>query len=209
MMDAAPVPTGVTNRPHNSVWIVKFASTDSGTDYYNLIHAATGKYVVYEPPYSNKINRKSVHLLTTDDPGDIAKFAITTNSDNYNFRPKSLTSGNRFFNTAQQNYNYYYSSDGTADGDANYFRGLVGLWSAAGDASDWKVEPALLDAPTINFDSEANTFSISYDLIPKGFTILYTTDDSEPTIGGANTSTYSGSPVPVTGSYKVKAVVAR
>ena len=25
MMDAAPVPTGVTNRPHNSVWIVKFA----------------------------------------------------------------------------------------------------------------------------------------------------------------------------------------
>ena len=209
MMDAAPVPTGVTNRPHNSVWIVKFASTDSGTDYYYLIHVATGKYVVYEPPYSNKINRKSVHLLTTDDPGEIAKFAITTNSGNYNFRPKSLTSGNRFFNTAQQNYIYYYSSDGTADGDANYFRGLVGLWSAAGDASDWKPEATLLTAPTINFDSEANTFSISYDLIPTGFTILYTTDDSEPTIGGATTSTYSGSPVPVTGSYKVKAVVAR
>ena len=52
--DAADVPTGVTNRPHNSVWIVKFASTDSGTDYYYLIHAATGKYVVYEPPYSKK-----------------------------------------------------------------------------------------------------------------------------------------------------------
>ena len=41
--DAAAVPDGVTNRPHNSVWIVKFASTDNGTDYYYLIHAATGK----------------------------------------------------------------------------------------------------------------------------------------------------------------------
>ena len=206
--DAADVPEGVTNRPHNSVWIVKFASTDSGTDYYYIIHAATGKYVVYEPPYSAKNNRKSMHLLTTDSPGENAKFAITINSGNYNFRPKSLTSGNRFFNTAQQNYNFYYSSDATADGDANYFRGLVGLWSAIGDASDWKPEATLLDAPTINFDSEANTFSISYDKIPTGFTILYTIDGSIPTIGGATTSTYS-SPVPVTESLTVKAVVAR
>lgn len=207
--DAAEVPQGVTNRPHNSVWIVKFVSTDSGTDYYNLIHAATGKYVVYEPPYPGKNNRKSVHLLTTDSPGENAKFAITINSSNYNFRPKSLTSGNRFFNTAQQNYNFYYSSDATAEGDANYFRGLVGLWSAVGDASDWKPEATLLPAPTISYDSDTNKFTIIYNQLPTGYTILYTIDGTEPTIGGTTISTYDGSPVSVTGSYTVKAVVAR
>ena len=207
--DAAAIPTGVTNRPHNSVWIVRFVSTDDGTDYYNIIHAATGKYVVYEPPYPNKTNRKSMHLLTTDTPDENAKFAITTNSGNYNFRPKSITSGNRFLNTAQQNYNYYYSSDAAADGDANYFRGLVGLWSAVGDGSDWKPEATILTAPTISFDPDANTFTITYDLLPTGYTILYTTDDSEPTIGGATTSTYTGSPILVTESITVKAVVTR
>ena len=207
--DAAAIPTGVTNRPHNSVWIVRFVSTDDGTDYYNIIHAATGKYVVYEPPYPNKTNRKSMHLLTTDTPDENAKFAITTNSGNYNFRPKSITSGNRFLNTAQQNYNYYYSSDAAADGDANYFRGLVGLWSAVGDGSDWKPEATILTAPTISFDPDANTFTITYDLLPTGYTILYTTDNSEPTIGGATTSTYDGSPILVTESITVKAVVTR
>ncbi len=224
--DEAEVPEGVTNRPHNSVWIVKFASTDNGTDYYNLIHAATGKYVVYEPPYSAKNNRKSVHLLTTDSPGENAKFAITTTtptntyparSGYYNFRVKSITSGNRFLNPTNANYNFYYSKDGKADGAANYFRGLVGIYLNKNNdnkddasASDWKPEKTLLPAPTISYVSETNTFTISYEKIPAGFDILYTIDETEPTIGGATTSTYDDSPVLLTGSSKtVKAVVAR
>ena len=216
--DAADVPEGVTNRPHNSVWIVKFASTDSGTDYYYLIHAATGKYVVYEPPYSAKKNRKSMHLLTTVSPDENATFAITTNSDYYNFRPKNVgteASTNKYLNPTQQNYTAYYSSDLTVDGAADYFRGLIGLWknngsdNADGTGSDWKLEATLLTAPTINFDPNTNTFSISYDKLPNGYIILYTLDGSDPTIGGATTSTYSGSPVLVTESITVKAVVAR
>ena len=206
--DAAEVPEGVTNRPHNSVWIVKFASTDSGTDYYYIIHAATGKYVVYEPPFSDKNNRKSVHLLTTDSPGENAKFAITLNSSYYNFRPKSIGEGNRFFNTSNRNFNYYYSHTSTKDGVVDRYEGLIGLYSATIDASSWKPETTLLTAPTINFNSDANTISISYDKIPTGYTILYTTDGNIPTIGGATTSTYS-SPVPVTESLTVKAVVVR
>ena len=204
--DAAEVPTGVTNRPHNSVWIVKFASTDSGTDYYYLIHAATGKYVVYEPPYSAKNNRKSVHLLTTDSPGENAKFAI--HSNNYNFRPKSLTSGNRFFNAANANYNYYYSSDGTADGDANYFRGLVGLWSATGDGSDWKPEATKLDAPTISVPDANNKVTITdANSLPSGYEIRYTTDGS--TIPTATTGEVYSGPIPITASVTIKAVVVR
>ena len=215
--DAADVPEGVTKRPHNSVWIVKFASTDSGTDYYYIIHAATGKYVVYEPPYPTKNNRKSMHLQTIDSPGENAKFAITVRSDIYfNFRPKSVDTGkdtNKYLNAANANYNFYYSSDKQADNPADYFRGLLGLWKNNGSnndgtGSDWKYEATLLSAPTINFESDVNTFSISYDKIPAGFTILYTIDGSEPTIGGATTSTYS-SPVQITESLTVKAVVVR
>ena len=206
--DAADVPEGVTDRPHNSVWIVKFASTDSGTDYYYLIHAATGKYVVYEPPYSAKNNRKSVHLLTTDSPGENAKFAIQIHSNNYNFRPKSLTSGNRFFNAANANYNYYYSSDGTADGDANYFRGLVGLWSATGDGSDWKPEATKLDAPTISVPDANNKVTITdANSLPSGYEIRYTTDGS--TIPTATTGEVYSGPIPITASVTIKAVVVR
>ena len=205
--DAADIPEGVTERPHNSVWIVKFASTDSGTDYYNLIHAATGKYVVYEPPYPAKNNRKSMHLLTTDNPENNAKFAITINSGNYNFRPKSLTSGNRFLNAANANYNYYYSSDATADGDANYFRGLVGLWSAAGGGSDWKPEATLLDAPTISEVDANNKVTIAdANSLPSGYVIRYTTDGSTPT---ASTGTEYNGAISVTAPVTINAVVVR
>ena len=45
-------PSGVTPRAHNSVWIVK--KTNDG--YYYVIHAATGKYVIYEVPLPNDPN---------------------------------------------------------------------------------------------------------------------------------------------------------
>ncbi len=214
--DAAEIPSGVTERPHNSVWIVKFASTDSGTDYYYLIHAATGKYVVYEPPYSNNWNRKSVHLLTTDSPGENAKFEITTNQitinsinyDCYNFRPKSRTSGNRYLNAANANTNYYYSSENNSDGAADYFRGLVGLWSAVGGGSDWKPEATLLDAPTISAVDANNKVTITdANSLPSGYEIRYTTDGStEPT--ASTGEVYSG-PISITASVTIKAVVVR
>ena len=214
--DAAAVPTGVTSRPHNSVWIVKFASTDSGKDYYNLIHAATGKYVVYEPPYSGKNNRKSVHLLTTDSPGENAKFAITTNSGNYNFRPKSIGTGgstNKYLNAANANYNFYYSSDATADTPADYFRGLLGLWknngsAADGTGSDWLIEPVLLDAPTISeVDANGEVTIADANSLPSGYEIRYTTDGS--TTPTASTGTVYSEAIPITASVTIKAVVVR
>ena len=224
--DAAAVPTGVTNRPHNSVWIVKFASTDKGTDYYYLIHAATGKYVVYEPPYpnNNKWNRKSVHLLTTDSPGENAKFAITTTTPSntypyrsgyYNFRLKSRTNGNRFLNPGNANYNFYYSSDATKDGAADYFRGLIGLYLNKNNdnkddasASDWIPDPTLLDAPTISEVDANNKVTINdANSLPLGYKIRYTTDGStEPT---ASTGTVYEGPIDITNQITIKAVVVR
>lgn len=225
--DAATVPTDVTKRPHNSVWIVKFASTDSGTDYYYLIHAATGKYVVYEPPYSNNWNRKSVHLLTTDRPGDNAKFAITThqitinsiNYDTYNFRPESRGTGandNKYLNAANANYNFYYSSESKVDGDANYFQGLVGLWKDAGGGSDWKPEKTLLDAPTISVNVEPGTFSItpfvtpdfpSEYKLPSDYSIRYTIGDGNQDPPTATTGVVYSGAVRINNFKNVKAVI--
>ncbi len=222
--DAAEVPSGVTNRPHNSVWIVKFASTDSETDYYNIIHAATGKYVVYEPPYSNKNNRKSVHLLTTDNPGENAKFAITAhqitinsiNYDCYNFRPKSIGTGNntnKYLNAANANYNFYYSSDATADGGADYFRGLLGLWKnngsvADGTGSDWKIEETVLEAPIISeVDANGKVTIADANNLPSGYEIRYTTDGT--TIPTASTGTLYSEAISIIASVTIKAVVVR
>ena len=174
--DAAEVPTGVTNRPHNSVWIVQSAGTDNGKDYYYLIHAATGKYVVYEPPYSANNNRKSVHLLTTNNPGEDAMFAITINSGNYNFRPKSIgteSTTNKYLNPSNRNFNYYYSHSNVSDGDANYYEGLIGLWKDKGDASDWKPEATLYVAPTISVNNNRVTVTDSHGL-PSGYNVRYT-----------------------------------
>ena len=217
--DAATIPSGVTNRPHNSVWIVKFASTDNGTDYYNIIHAATGKYVVYEPPYSSKNNRKSVHLLTTDSPGENAKFAITihqitinsVNYNCYNFRPKSIGTGgsiNKYLNAANSNENYYYSHDATADSPADYFRGLLGLWKDAGGGSDWKPEATKLDAPTISAVDANNKVTIEdANSLPSGYEIRYTTDGS--TTPTASTGEVYSGPISITASVTIKAVVVR
>ena len=229
--DAADIPSGVTERPHNSVWIVEFASTDTDNnnnkiDYYYLIHAATGKYVVYDPPYSNNWNRKSVHLLTTTTPGENAKFAITThqitinsiNYDTYNFRPISRGTGandNKYLNAANANYNFYYSSEAKADGDANYFQGLVGLWKDAGGGSDWKPEATLLDAPTISDPDVNNKVTIAdANSLPSGYVIRYTmsTDGTEPDDPTATTGfVYDPNDLPqiqATGT-KIKAVVVR
>ena len=199
--DNASVPSGVTVRQDNSVWILKAVTGESGV--FLIIHAATGKYVVYEPPYKEKTNRKTMHLLSTDSPGETAKFVF---SGSYNIRPKSLTSGNRFFNPAAGNFNVYYGTDKADNG--NYWAGgMVGVYSENTGASIWKLEPALCHAPSINYDSEAGTFTIT-TMLPTGYTILYTTDGSTPTIGGSTTQTYNGT-VTVTGTYTVKAVVAR
>ena len=202
--DAAAVPAGVVNNlPNNSVWIWKAVSGESG--FFNIIHAASGKYVVYEPPHSAATNRKSMHLLATNSPGENAKFEITVQGGGYKIRPKSVTSGNRYFNPAGTAWDAYHANGGNQT--VTDYIGLVGLYSAGG-ASTWYTESTLLPAPTISYDPDTRLFTISYDKIPAGFDILYTTDGSNPTVGGAGVTTYSG-PTGAASACTVKAVVAR
>lgn len=156
----------------NSIWII--VSTDDG--YYNIIHAKTGKYIVYQPPYKDAQHRKSMHLESTDTPGDNAKFTITGSSLDgpININPKDVTTGNKYFNPAVGvgNRPQYY-------GTGTYFHeGMIGLYSDSGDKSQWYFEKA---GPIITFTSD-NKVQINA-LVPSsiGSTISYSTDGTDPT----------------------------
>ena len=201
------VTTYQTQKNENSIWVV-----EKSGDYYHLIHALTGMYMVYNTPVYT--NRRAFHLESTD-PGETALYAITYQSGSsapYNIRYKNLTSGNRFLNPSKGNKAYYY---GLTDGGQTEVGGIIGIYSDGADkGSMWFLENALLSAPTITYNYDDNNFTISYDKIPVGFDILYTTDGSAPTINGSSTTTVTttterSTTVSVTGRYTVKAVVAR
>ena len=203
------ITTYKTNKDNNSIW---FISPSGETGYYYIIHAATGKYLIYEPPHSAATNRKSMHLQDIDNstynPSTNVnfKFAITTSGSGYVIRPHEISSGNQFFNVANRNFNRYY---GTASSKNNYdHEGIVGLYSSG---HVWMLENASDAAfvkPVISDVSETtNTFTISFptvsitypyatpvteDIKALGITsVIYTTNGDEPTVGGATTHTYS------------------
>ncbi|MBO6032755.1 MAG: chitobiase/beta-hexosaminidase C-terminal domain-containing protein [Prevotella sp.] len=205
--DAASVPAGVVNNlPNNSVWILKAVSGESG--YFYIIHASSGKYVIYEPPHPTKSNRKSMHLLATDSPGENAKFKFTISGSGYIINPKSVTSGNMYFNPAGSAWDKYYGNGGS-DNPAYDYIGLIGLYTSGG-SSVWYTESTLLVAPTISDVSASNTITITdANSLPAGYTIRYTTGDGTQDAPTATTGTeYSGA-IDVTSSMTVKAVVVR
>ena len=200
--DRASVPSGVIVRIDNSIWIV-VSSGEAG--YYYIIHATTGKYIVYEPPYKKATNRKSVHLLTTTSPGENAKFAIDNSGSGICIRPKSLTTGNRFLNPAGNNQQLYYGT-----GSDYFHSGMVGVWSDAGGNSIWYKEDTLCQAPSINHVPSEGNYTITWHgstvaQLPSGYSIRYTTNGNNPTI---DSPIYDGSIVVVTtDNTLVKAIV--
>lgn len=186
-----------TSRNLNSIWIV----VSTGDGYYNIIHAKTGKYIVYEPPYQEAPNRKSMHLESTTTPGDNAKFAITGSlSGPINLRPASVNSGNQYFNpaTGDGNRNNYYGPSGDYWHD-----GMIGLWSAAGDKSQWYLEKA---GPIITFasDGKVQINSSVPSTVSSSSSIYYTTDGGTPT---TDSSPYTSEFTPSENATCIKAIV--
>lgn len=183
-----------TNKDANSVWILE-ASGESG--FYYIKHQSTGRYVIYDPVFpGDNSRRKSMHL-TTSALDDKAKFAITVSKPGYAIRPKSVSTGNRYFNVAGGNIDFYYSN-GPTTGTATYYNGLVGLYSDAADKNGiWYLE---IPKPVISQDPTTLKISMSCDLT--GVDIRYTTNGTEPT----KTSTlYEGEFLPEIGTSVFKA----
>ena len=172
--------------PYKPAWIIQSVPNQSG--YYYIIHALTGKYIVYEPPYTNSDywRRKSVHLQETNSPGSNAIFKIITSTfdaEYYNIIPKSLENNNsyRFLNPAGTNENYYRA---TSEGsNPKFYLGLVGVYNKNyitgnddGRNSNWYFENTLLSAPTIS-DVDPNTNRVTVtenNGLPAGYNIRYT-----------------------------------
>ena len=192
-----------TDRDLNSIWIV----VSTGDGYYNIIHAKTGKYIVYEPPYKDAINRKSMHLESTTTPGDNAKFTLSGSSINgpININPMNVTSGNKYFNpaTGDGNFPRYY---GTGD---YLHAGMIGLYSASNDKSQWYFEDAssatALTPEISDVNGADNTFTITSPAAAFS-TIRYTTDGSTTPDASTGTSATSVSPITITGNWSVQAV---
>lgn len=201
--DAADVPSGVTVRAHNSVWIVKKTSDN----FYYVIHAATGKYVIYEVPSPNASNnhRKTMHLQTPDDntyslsSNENYKFIITKSDDIYRLQPKNRTEW--YWNPANGNKDKYYGQ--TKD---IFQAGLVGVYNSSTDGgSKWHFESTLFAAPTINdINQSNNTVTITPGYVPVNCQLVYTTDGEDPS--PSHGTPYSG-PISVTGTMTIKAAV--
>lgn len=229
--DAATVPSGVTSRTNNSVWIVK--KTSDG--YYNVIHAATDKYVIYEVPLPNDPNknndgdetkngkRKTMHLQTPDDEtyslgnNENYKFTITrtgeANNYIYRIQPKNRTGW--YMNPANGNRNSYYGQDSNNN---LYQSGLVGVYNNADDGgSKWRFEDDASNVYTIwpeisTEDGLYFTITSYFGTIPDGYRIYYRLGGEDPSLNSSgeptdeNTVEYTGTAVPFAGYEIVKAI---
>ena len=168
-----------TNRDFNSVWIVK-----KEADNYYVIHAATGKYVIYEVPLPNDPNtnansdqtkngkRKTMHLQTPDDgsyslsTNENFKFTITKDNDNiYRLQPKNRSGW--YWNPANGNKETYYGQTAQI-----YQAGLIGVYNNSSDrGSKWHFETALLAAPTINVTGYPTVTVTDSNGLPEGYNI--------------------------------------
>ncbi len=213
--------TALTNKDLNSIWIVK-ESDESG--YYFIIHAFTGKYVIYEVPLPNDPNnkanadetkngkRKTMHLQTIDNgdynpsANDNFKFAITTSGTGYNIRPKRRSGW--FWNPAGQNNDVYYGQS-SGENPNLYRNGLVGVYTDAGTNSIWHFENAssatTLTPVISDVEAGTNTFTITSPAAAFS-TIRYTTDGSTTPDASTGTNATSGSPITITGNWTVQAV---
>ncbi|MBQ8989257.1 MAG: chitobiase/beta-hexosaminidase C-terminal domain-containing protein [Prevotella sp.] len=188
-------------------WVLK--NLNDGLGAFQLINPKLNKYIVRRGfPKTNTQNNnaygdRDIWLMENPTGDDLTRSYFYLHKDDKS-SPYRITfdkSQNYTFNSATGD-----KADLSADNDMSDRRnGLIQLYAGS---PKWAFTENLLPAPTINYNSEANTFTITYDKIAAGFDILYTTDGSTPTVGGSTTQTYS-STVTVTGTYTLKSVVAR
>ena len=193
-----------TNRDNNSIWILK-----KKDNFYQIIHALTGKYVEYAIPDSNKPTRRVVHLIQqteSEASGNTNTLFSITDDNGILIVPNALSEAeNRYLNVCTHNYEKYY-----ADSNKDNSGGLIGVWKETTNLSLWHLENAKLNAPTISVDKDANTFSIAdANGLVEGYTIRYTTGDGTQEAPTATTGEEYSTPIIITESMTVKAVVVR
>ena len=189
-----------------AVWVVRQVTDGNGTFYY-IMHAETGKYVIYKPFFTGgNSRRKCMHLEKRSTLNDSCKFVIEEHEPGvYDIVPKSMrnnaTTTHKFWNIADRNRNSRHGLDGS-----NYYGGLVGLFSYHTTNKDldynsrWKFEKVIPRISSTSDDKVELTFPVTTTTTK----IHYTSDGSNPT--GSSTQYTTTISLPSEGNMVIKAI---
>lgn len=203
-------------RVNDAVWAIEFAETNNHIDYYYIRYCSDNKYLTHNNPIiASDSHRISVHLREGLD-GEYSMFCFEAGYHDANcfyIRPRKVTTGNRYLNPTNKNYNQYYgSTDGNKKTKINgkdiYLGGMVGYYNkddhSDDQASHWYLEKV---APVILYNS-SNRIEISY--IDESATIYYSYgEDSTPSPSSEGTFIYDGAFNPPTGITTIKAIAIK
>ena len=174
---------GQENEPNwsEAVWVVRQVTDNDGTFYY-IMHAETGKYVIYDPLFSGGDSRRKCMHLDETQPSNAGKFVIDEyEAGVYDIVPKSMrdnaTTTHKFWNIADRNRNSRHGLDGE-----KYYGGMVGLFSyntttkKLDTNSRWKFEKVVPKVSSTVDDKVQLTFPVTSTTTK----IHYTLDGSNP-----------------------------
>ena len=197
-----------------SHWVVK--NLNDGTGRFQLINPKLNKYIVIrskaeygdrdvwldDEPTGNEIVRSYFKLNGSSSPYLISP-TINATTDIAN--ATAYTEGTLTLNSAKGNKRYLCSTnDQQTPYNTDQRQGLLQFYN---NAPTWTFTENKLPAPTISDVSATGTITITdANGLPAGYSILYTTDGTEPT--AATETVYSG-PINVEENMTVKAIVVR
>lgn len=172
--------------------------------YYYIKHTIDGKYLTLNGQISGttNANRIRLHLESTATPDDNMLFSVRTNSTYFVISPKNASGW--YFNVNKGNFDELTGSNGDNVGPTGYagLSGTMGIYNVIGDANGPVYFEEVVPAPTLTL----NDGNVEITCSQAGTTIYYTTDGSDPVIGGAHTYTYSAPFALVSGTKSVKAI---
>lgn len=195
------ITTYKTGQIPNGIWLL--IPVQNEANYYYIVHALTGKYMVYMPipTYTgDNVRRKFVHLETTSTLGDAHKFEITELSTFVKIKPKN---NSMYLNVAGGNQDSY---NGSTNNKAPYYSGLIGGMNGTDIGSQFNREAALFSAPVINAVNEYSRATVTVNNgLPAGYNIRYTFGDGTQADPDASSSIMdaNGYTVAVDGVLKV------
>ena len=181
-------------------------------DYYKIIHAVDGKYLVSNGQINERTeNRIRVHLQDTD-PGDNSSlFTIASSTKNVNgfsflliypISPEGKTTGTWYLNVTDGNKNSYQGSGKNDGSPARNVGGTIGLWNID-EHSSWFAFEEYMDAPTVTYNEGQVTISSTENVY-----YTMTDDGTEPSNPTTTTGTSYSTSISLTEEkkYIIKAV---
>ena len=194
-------------------------SIEKSGNYYKIIHAVDGKYLVANNKIgnANSGNRIRVHLQDTD-PGNTALFTITKSTWNSSFFLISPRGNSGWYlNVTQGNQNSLQGTNAKEDGPeytlnentTRYVGGTIGLWNKDEHASLFLFEDAIT-IPTVTYSENDKNVTISSSQAGVRLYYTMTENGTEPSDPTSASDEYTTTPISTAGAkkYIIKAVAA-